>query len=167
MKTLKIMTLMVAAMMLLGAAQALAVTANDSLQINANVADRASLALGVDSIAFADADPDSTLIISVAPVSVDAKARVSAGQTATLTVYTTDDLKSGSDVIDIGNLSWTASGPPFVNGTMAKGSGSPVTAGSWTNSGRKQGSFTFSLVNSWAYAVGNYTATATYTLSTP
>jgi hypothetical protein len=63
-------------------------------------------------------------------------------------------------------LSWTGSGTGFVAGptTMTNANQS---AASWTGAGNRSGTQSFSLANSWSYAVGTYTATITYTLTSP
>jgi hypothetical protein len=67
--------------------------------------------------------------------------------------------------IPIGNVTWTASGAGFQAGTMS--STVPVTAGSWNGPGTHNGGFSYSLVNSWTYPVGNYSVSSTYTLTAP
>ena len=145
-----------------------AATATETLTINAEVLARATLTLGTAAINFSDADPDSVPSIAANenPVSVTARVRTAAGSTPTLTVQASGDLTSGTDTIPISNVTWTASGAPFVGGTM----NAPVAQSAATfgpGSGSYTGSFDFFLANSWDYEVGNYTATATYTLTAP
>ena len=144
-----------------------AFAASDSkpLTVNATVSARASLSIGQAAIHFPDADPDATSSIPATEnaVSVTAKVRTGSASTATLTHLAADDLKSGSDTIGINNVTWTASGTGFQAGTMNKTT--PQTAGSWTTSGNRDGTFNYFLANSWNYAVGSYTASSTYTLS--
>ena len=147
-----------------------AFAANDTkpLTVNATVSARATLTMGASSISFADADPEATPSIASTPasVSVTAKVRTGSSSTATLTHKADDDLKSGSDVIAISNVTWTAAGTGFQAGTMSKSA--PVTAASWTGSGsHTDGSFSYFLANSWNYATGSYSATSTYTLTAP
>ena len=146
-----------------------ALAANDTknLTVNATVNARATLTLGQTAINFPDADPDVTASIPAAEnaVSVTAKVRTGSSSTATLTHLAAGDLVSGSDTILIGNVTWTASGTGFQPGTMNKTTAQ--TAGSWTGSGNRTGSFSYFLANSWSYATGNYTASTTYTLTAP
>ncbi len=144
-----------------------AATATQGLNINATVANTAKLSLGVASIAFPDADPDITNPIPATqnPVSVTAKAKTTTSGAVALTVVTGGDLISGSDPILISNVTWTATGAGFVAGTMNKSTAQ--SAGSWTGSGNYSGTFGYNLVNSWSYATGSYSATATYTLTAP
>ena len=138
------------------------------LTVNATVSARATLTMGAASISFADADPDTTPSIASSPasVSVTAKVRTGSASTATLTHLAADDLKSGSDTIPIGNVTWTAAGTGFIAGTMNKTTAQ--TAASWTGSGsHTDGSFSYFLANSWNYATGSYSATSTYTLTAP
>jgi hypothetical protein len=138
-----------------------------SLNVTVTVASRARLTLGVAGITFADADPDVTPIMSAGPVAVNVGARTAPTSTVTLTVLASGNLVSGSDVITIDQLTWTVGGPSagFVAGT----SNSTVaqSVGSWTGPGTRNGTQTFALPNSWAYAPGTYTSTLNYTLSVP
>ena len=140
-------------------------TANGSITVTATVNAKAKLTLGAASITFADADPDTTPSMTSGAVSIDVKTRTSAGGVVTLTVLASDDLKSGSDTIGIGNLTWTATGTGFVAGTADKTTAQ--TVGSWTGGGTPSGTQTFALPNSWSYATGSYTVTLNYTLSAP
>jgi hypothetical protein len=138
-----------------------------TLNIGATVSSTAKLTLGAASISFANADPDITASIPSVPasVSVDAKAKTTGSGSVTLTVATGGDLISGTDHILISNVTWTAAADPgLVGGTMST---TPQSAGSWTGSGSRSGTFSYALANSWAYATGNYTSTATYTLACP
>jgi hypothetical protein len=167
MKIWKMLTLTLAATLLLGAAQALAATDTETLIINAQVANSAKLTLGAGTINFPDADPDTVPSIAASEnaVAVSAKARTGASGTVTLSVLVGTDLTSGSDAIPIGNVTWTATGAGYSGGTMNRTTAQ--SAGSWNGPGNKTGTFSYFLANSWAYAVGNYTATATYTLTSP
>ena len=93
-----------------------------TLTVNATVSARASLTLGQSAINFPDADPDGTPSIGATEnaVSVTAKVRTGSASIATLTHLAADDLKSGTDTILIGNVTWTASGAGFHAGTMNK-----------------------------------------------
>jgi hypothetical protein len=153
--------------LVLMAGNVFAASATQGLTINATVANTAKLTLGVATIAFPDADPDTTPSIAATqnPVTVTAKAKTTNAGAVTLTVVTGGDLTSGSDTILIGNVTWTVTGAGFVAGTMNKTTAQ--SAGSWTGSGSRAGTFSYNLANSWAYATGAYTATATYTLTAP
>jgi hypothetical protein len=153
--------------LVLMAGGAFAVSDQKSLTVNATVSARATLSLGQSSITFPDADPDtvSSIPANENAVSVTAKVRTGSSSNATLTHLAADDLKSGSDMIAIGNVTWTASGTGFQGGTMNKSSAQ--TAGSWTGSGNRSGTFSYFLANSWDYATGSYSASSTYTLTAP
>jgi len=154
--------------LLLMAGGAFAASDTKPLTVNATVSARATLTMGASSISFADADPDATPSIASNPasVSVTAKVRTGSASTATLTHLAADDLKSGSDTIPIGNVTWTAAGTGFIAGTMNKTTAQ--TAASWTGSGsHTDGSFSYFLANSWSYATGTYAASSTYTLTAP
>jgi hypothetical protein len=148
---------------------AVTLAASDSkvLTINATVAARAKLTLAPTTINFPDADPDVTPSIPANENSVIvlASVRTSSAGVSTLTCLANGDLNSGANNIAISNVSWTSSGAGYVNGTMSKAAAQSV--GSWTGSGLNVGNLDFSLANSWAYNVGSYTQTVTYTLTAP
>ena len=146
---------------------AFAATDSKVLTVNATVSARATLTLGVAAINFPDSDPTAVPSISATenPVSVTAKVRTGAASTATLTCIAGGALISGTDTIAISNVTWTAGGNGFVGGTMS--STLAQSAGSWTGSGNNSSTFSYSLANSWSYAIGSYSQTVTYTLTAP
>jgi hypothetical protein len=137
------------------------------VDVDAAVASSANLTLGVSAIRFPDASPDTTPSIPAQenPVSVTASAQTGKRNRVTLTVTALMDLTSGGNTIPIGNVSWTATGPGFVSGSMARLS--PQQAGSWQGSGTRTGSFAYFLQNSWDYKAGSYSAITVYTLYAP
>jgi hypothetical protein len=168
MKTLKTLTLILAAMMLWGSVEVMAATETANLTINATVSNSAKLTLSVGTILFGDADPDQTTLIPSTPatVTVTAKAKTGSSGAVTLTVAAAGDLVStAGDQIGITNVKWTGSGTGFVLDGIMNTTGQPVA--SWTGPGNRSGDLTFGLVNSWDYAVGNYSATTTFTLTSP
>jgi len=144
-----------------------ATTTTASVTVSATVAAMARLSLSSATISFASADPDTMPSIAAAEgaITISAKGKTSTGSTITLTVLASDDLRSGSDAIAISNVTWTATGAGFAAGTLSRTAAQPV--GSWINSGSRTGTQAYALANSWNYAAGNYTATATYTLTAP
>ena len=155
-----------AAVLFFGTSAYAQATANSTLSISASVNARAKLSLGTGSVAFADADPDTTPTLTSPAVSVDVRARTSTTGSVTLTVLASGDLTAApSGVIPIANLSWSASGAGFAAGTANATTAQSV--GTWTGSGNRAGSQTFSLVNSWAYNTGNYGVSLSYTLTAP
>jgi len=168
MKTRSVVSIAIvtAACMLGALAQGYAATDQQNLTINATVSAKAKLTVGVAAINFADADPDSVPSIAATenPVSVTVKAQTGGGSSITLTVQANGDLDSGTDTIDISNVTWTATGAGFVAGTMDT---TAQAAGSWTGPGRHDGTFSYQLANSWDYAAGSYSQTVVYTLTAP
>lgn len=136
-----------------------------SVTISAAVNAKAKLTVSSGTLAFADADPTTTPLLSASALTIDVKARTSTSGNVTLTVLAGGDLTSGTDTIGISNLTWTATGTNFAAGTMSKSTA--VSVGSWTGSGTPSGTQTYKLVNSWSYVTGTYSATITYTLSAP
>jgi hypothetical protein len=137
-----------------------------AVNVTVNVNARAKLTLSAPSLTFADADPDVTPTLTAGALTVGVKARTTGGASVTLTVLASDDLKTaGGDTIAISDLTWTATGASFVGGTSDKTTAQSV--GSWVGSGNRSGTQTYSLPNSWSYAIGAYTATLNYTLTAP
>ena len=141
--------------------------AQTNLTINATVSSRAELTLSPLTINFPDASPTTTPNIPAdSTVTVTANVRTGSSSTPTLTVLANGDLLSGGDSIPISNVTWTASGAPFIAGTM-NNSVAQDGASFGTGSGSYSGTYTYTLANSWAYVPGNYTQTVTYTLTAP
>jgi len=165
-RTVVSLVLVVCLAVVAGSVPAWGVTDQQTLTINATVAARAKLTLGVAAISFPDEDVDATPSIPADenPVDVTVKARTGSSDTVTLTVQANGDLQSGGDAIAITNVSWTATGTGFVAGTMDTVAQS---AGSWTGPGEQTGTFSYFLANDWTYAPGNYTQTVVYTLTAP
>ncbi len=119
------------------------------------------------SISFASANPDTTPVVTAAPIVVTVRVRQNAGPW-TLTVLANGDLLSGPSSVDISNVTWTATpAPPFQGGTLSKTVAQPVASGAGTVNPAQNGSVTFRLANAWTYNAGNYTQTIVFTLSTP
>ena len=135
------------------------------LTINATVSTRAELVLSPTTINFPDANPTTVPSIP-ADSSVSVTANVRTAGTPTLTVLANGDLVSGGDTIAITNVTWTASGAPFIAGTMNMSTAQAAATFS-TGSGQYAGTYSYVLANSWSYAVGAYTQTAVYTLTAP
>ena len=162
------LVVMVTLGLFLMAGVAFAVTATGTLNATATVSSTAKLSIGSNTMTFPDSDPDSVPTISATEgaISVTAKAKSGSSSSVTLEVKSSGDLISGSDSIAISNLKLSGAGTGFVAGPITI-SNSNQTAASWTGSGNRNGTQSFSLVNSWLYATGTYTATITYTLTAP
>jgi hypothetical protein len=139
----------------------------DTATLSVNVSTAARLSLSSSSLSFPDADPDTVPLIPGTPgtLSITAKARATRGATVTLTMQASDDLRSGVNTIPASTISWTVSGPGFVNGTVSRTT--PRTVGSWTGSGVRTGDQSFAFVNSWTYPTGTYSLSLLYTLTSP
>jgi hypothetical protein len=135
--------------------------------LSANIRPLAKLTLSTAAVSFPDADPD--LVASVpavgGPIAITAKSRATAGSQVILTVIASDDLRSGIQVIAASAITWSAAGTGFRAGTLSKTT--PVTLGQWTGSGVRSGTQDLAFANVWTYATGTYTATLTYTLTSP
>jgi hypothetical protein len=171
MKKLSLFTIFSLALLLM-TGSAFAASDTKNLTVTATIGSSAKLTLGATTLTFPDSDPDtiSSIIATEGAITVTAKAKTATGNPVTLVVrssgISSGNLVSGSDTIAIANLSWTGAGTGFVIGPTSV-TNINQSAGSWTGSGTYSGTQTFSLVNSWAYAVGTYTATITYTLTSP
>ena len=146
-----------------------AATDTKTVTVTATVGATARLELSRLTVVFPDTpdvDGNPSIADSGGAITVTAKGKTTAGATISLTVQAGGNLVSGTDTIPISNVTWVGTGAGYAtNGTMSSAAAQAV--GSWTNSGSRTGTQTFSLANSWDYAVGTYTATATYTLTAP
>lgn len=129
-----------------------------------------SVQLSTASISFADANPDlAPLVVSTpAPVSVTIRVTGNAGGRWTLTVAAIDDLRSGADVIAAGNVTWTSSlASPWLPGTLAVAPPQIVADGTGNVTPPQTSNLTFRFTNLWTHAPGNYTTSATFTITAP
>jgi hypothetical protein len=126
-----------------------------------------TLTVSTATISFADANPDLVPLVTGTPAPVTITVRVSGNGQGNwlLTIAANDLLRSGPDTIGVNNITWVASGPPFQAGTLALAPGQTVASG--TKNANDTGTVTFRLANLWTYAPGNYTTTATFTLTAP
>jgi hypothetical protein len=115
---------------------------------------------------FVDADPDLVPTVGPETVTLQVKAVGRRGLTWSLTLIADSDLQSGPDMIPITVISWTAfPNPPYANGTLSTVVPALI-AGGLTHE-HDIITFNFLMQNSWAYSTGNYSSTATFTLSAP
>ena len=138
-----------------------------SATISSNVTSLARISLSSNSLAFPDADPETVPQVpsSTGPLSITARARAPRNGLVTLTVQVSDDLRYGVSVLPASLITWTATGPGFVNGTLSRSTQQLV--GSWTGSGVRIGTQDYRFQNSWYHAPGTYTVTLVYTLTSP
>jgi hypothetical protein len=149
------------------ASTAPAVAQTSTGTLSASIRPLAKLTLSATVVSFPDADPD---LVAQVPalgggIAVTAKARATVGAQVILTVIANDDLRSGVQVIGASAITWSATGAGFRAGTLSKTA--PVTVGQWTGSGVRSGTQQLMFENLWTYATGTYTATLTYTLTSP
>ena len=154
---------------ILAAGEALAAREQVPLTISAEVRNLVKLELDSVIVTFdvGSLSPDDAPIISSNPgqISVTAKARTGTKSNVTLTVLATGDLISGTDIVAVNNVNWTATGPGFASGAMDKTSPRPV--GNWIGSGIYRGRVAFHLINQWDYAKGDYGTMTVFTLAAP
>ncbi|RII29001.1 MAG: hypothetical protein CXR31_03785 [Geobacter sp.] len=141
-------------------------SASAGLNVSLVISSSANLSLSATSLTFLADDPaiQPAIPASENPVSVLAKVRTKG--TPSLSVIASDDLRSGTDVIPISELTWTADGSPFIGGTMSKttpqqAANLPAGAGSY------QSAYRYNLTNSPLYLPGTYSSTINYTLTAP
>ena len=168
----KTIFLLMLALTLVGAGAAWGASATKDVTIAATVSSAAKLTLATNTVTFPDADPDTVSSISANEngAVVTAKVKTGSSTSATLKVLAADDLKSGSDIIPITNITSSAtntSGSFFSAGPITWSKSSPGATVGVGNSGSFAGTFSWFLANSWNYPTGNYTANATYTLTAP
>ena len=137
-----------------------------AVTVTVTVAAKAKLTVSASAITFADADPDVLAQIPAnTPLDITVKARTSAGGSVALTVAADGNLIDGSNSIGISALKWTSTGASFAGTGTSNTSAQTVV--SFTGSGQRNGTQSYTLDNSWAYATGTYGATLNYTLSAP
>jgi hypothetical protein len=93
------------------------------------------------------------------------RARVQRNSQVTLTVQSTDDLRSGVTVLPASLMTWTVTGSGFAGGTLSRSA--PQLVGRWTGSGVRVGAQNYRFENRWTHPTGTYSATLVYTLASP
>ena len=115
---------------------------------------------------FLDADPDLVPTVGPEIVTLEVKAVGKRDVTWSLTLIADSDLQSGSDIIPITVISWTAfPNPPYTSGTLS--TVVPKVIASGLTHEHDIITFDFYMQNSWTYNSGSYSSTATFTLSAP
>ncbi len=152
-------------LLLLAAGLVPAAAQTTTATLNASVNGLARLSISSLTISFPDSDPDTVPSVpaSQGPVTITARARTSVNGAVTLTVQAADQLRSGLTTIPASQITWTASGPGFGNGTLSAATAQTVAV--WNGSGVRSGTQTFFFRNLWSYPTGTYSLTMTYTLS--
>ena len=118
------------------------------------------------SVVFADASPDQFPTLGPQSVGLEVKAVGKRNIPWTLTLIANSDFQSGPDVIPITVVSWTAfPSPPYQGGTLS--TVVPKLISSGLSHDHDTATFEFFMQNSWSYNAGNYSSTATFTLSAP
>jgi len=128
-------------------------------------ADDAALTLDVLTLSFPSADPDLTPEIPALenPISVSVRVRGASTTITDLTANAAGNLISGSDIIPIDRVRWTAAGQGFVSGNLE--AYDPQLVGQWFGKRTDAtGTLSFRLQNSWQYATGFYSQVVVYTL---
>lgn len=142
-------------------ALAAAVVDQVPLEVEIKAPPTVRLSLTPQVINFPDADPDAVPEVAAQenPVKVTIAAR---GSQITLTARALTHLISGTDQIDISNVSWTASGSGFLPGRLKLGA--EILVGQWWATTKIiTGGLSFFLRHSWLYPVGKYNATVIFT----
>ena len=126
------------------------------------------LILSPQTITFPSSDPDTVPLVSAPAIQVTYLAVGGGrGNAWRITVRANGDLTAGPAQIPISNVTWVATPtPPFRNGTLSSTVAQTLAEGAGAIA-LNRGSVTFRLANSWNYAVGNYTQTVVFTLSSP
>ena len=133
---------------------------------SANFAGFAKFSLSNNTVTFPDADPDAVLVEPASSgAAIVVKARSAPGGAIRLTIAATDNLRSGLDTIPAAALSWTATGPGYMSGTVNRFAAQ--TVGTWTGSGMNSGTQSYRFQNSWTYVPGTYNLQLIYTLTGP
>jgi hypothetical protein len=134
----------------------------------AAAAQRLELSVSPTVVTFPSSDPDTTPLIAAAPLQVSYRIRANGNNPWTLTVLAQGDLISGSQSVDISNVTWVATpSPPFQAGTMSRTVAQTLASGTGNVNPTTIGSVTFRLANTWTYSAGIYTQTVVFTLTSP
>jgi len=138
-----------------------------SATLNLNLGSHARLSFSATALTFPNADPDLTPQVSSVPdsIAITAKARTTRNGQITVTVQSTDDLRSGVTTLPASLITWGAQGAGFLPGALSASTAELV--GAWTGSGVRTGSQTFSFRNEWTHPPGTYSLTLVYTISAP
>jgi len=128
---------------------------------------KVTLTLNRAAINFPSDDPDTVPSVPASenPMTITVRVTGNPHNNWRLQVLASGDLVSGSDVIAISNVSWTASPLPFIDGRLDKTALQTVASG--TGNANLNGSVSFYFKNSWDYLIGNYSQIITYTLTAP
>lgn len=132
-----------------------------------NLPTQARLSFSTASVTFPDADPTSTPLVASVPVdiTISVRARVQRNSQVTLTVQSTDDLRSGVTVLPASLITWAVTGSGFTGGTLSRSA--PQLVGRWTGSGVRVGTQNYRFENRWTHPTGIYSVTLVYTLASP
>lgn len=132
-----------------------------------NVPTQARISFSAAGVTFPDANPTSTPLVAGVPagITMSVRARVRLNTQVTLTLQSTDDLRSGVTVLPASLITWTVTGAGFTAGTLSRSA--PQLVGRWTGSGVRTGTQNFQFENRWTHPVGTYSATLVYTLASP
>jgi hypothetical protein len=165
-----VLAIVVLSFSLMGAGQAGAVTSTANVTLSATISSSASLTLSNTTVTFngGELPPSAMAAAENGTATVNATFRTASTAPATLKVQASGDLVDGNlDTISITNVKSSATGDSFfLSGPITWSKSAGVTVGSG-QSGNYNGAFTWTLDNSWSYATGTYTSSATYTLSAP
>jgi hypothetical protein len=135
---------------------------------SAAAAQRLELTLSPRVVTFPSSDPDVVPVVSAAPLQASYRIRANGNNPWTLTVLAQGDLISGTQSVDISNVTWLATpAPPFQAGTLSRTVAQTLASGTGNVNPTRTGSVTFRLANSWTYSAGIYTQTVVFTLASP
>ena len=166
-KTLSKVGLSSAVVLLMSSSAYAQTVVNQNLNVSVTIGSRAQLTLSTANLVIPDADPATVLTLTAPDLTVTVGARTAPAQPVNLTVVASGgDLAGTAGTIAISNLTWATTGTGFAangtsNATVAQ------NVGTWTGSGLRSGTQTYSLPNDWAYAPGTYATSLTYTLTVP
>jgi len=171
-KTIKNLGVALSFVLAVAIAPALAQATKD-VTFQVSLAEWYDLSISQNTITFTDVTPDisstpatKSIAANEGAVSVRAFAIIIPSASLQLTVKANSDLSDGTHTIRADAISWTVSGDGYQAGSLSAGSAKPV--GSWSGSilHWHEGTLNFSFLRNYTdQAPGNYSLTATYTLS--
>jgi hypothetical protein len=127
-----------------------------------------TLTIAPSTIAFANADPDTTPSIDAPSITVTYRVRQNGGGNWRITLLAGGDLTAGSATIPITNVTWTATpAPPFQDGTMSRTLAQTLASGTGNVQNSTTATVVFRLANAWTHNAGTYSASIVFTLTAP
>ncbi len=116
------------------------------------------------SFTYPSANPDMSPVVTSPPLTIAYKLSGWPGLPWAITIQADTNLNSPTSSIPAGNITWTATPSPFVNGTLST-TAQTLAHGTGNITSTRYGYLTFSLKNLWSYPAGTYSHTVSVIFS--